>query len=76
MDLDLKHEILTIEISTKRALVEVFHKSEEEAVNLVIEADIKNTIENYPMSLHDCPRTWAVSILTCAEDYKTLEKYL
>lgn len=67
-------EILTGLIT--RELVVFFGKDEKEAYELIEKFEVRESLINNPILLHDSPNHWALALLTNDNDVDAIEKYL
>ncbi|WP_100402766.1 hypothetical protein [Bacillus sp. FJAT-42315] len=58
-----------------RELVAIFGKSQKEANELIVKYDVKDTLLQHPVLLHDSPNNWALTLLTKDNDLEAIEDY-
>ncbi|WP_154669880.1 hypothetical protein [Bacillus niameyensis] len=71
----LRNEINLMVHHISNELISEFGKSEAEAMKLIKDSNVEESLIKDKQGFHESPYTWAISILTDQNDYETLEKH-
>lgn len=71
----LRNDIgLTVQ-SISKELIDEFGKTREEAIKMIKESEVEESLVKDKLGFHESPYNWAISILTDQNDYEALEKH-
>ncbi|SFE60015.1 hypothetical protein [Alteribacillus iranensis] len=72
---ELRNEINLMIDHISNELVSEFGKSKEDAMKLIKDSKVENSLMKDKLGFHESPYQWAISILTDHNDYEALEKH-
>ncbi len=75
-DLEIQNEIHVMINRIAQELINEFGKGLQEALHLIRESNVEESLKKDRMGFHESPYNWAIIILTEHDDYDALEKYL
>ncbi|MDW0116260.1 hypothetical protein QTL97_04895 [Sporosarcina thermotolerans] len=71
----LRYEVDLMVQHITTELINEFGKSKEEAMRIIKDSDVEDSLSKDKMGFHESPYNWAISILTDQNDYEALEKH-
>ncbi|MDW0116246.1 hypothetical protein QTL97_04820 [Sporosarcina thermotolerans] len=71
----LRYEVDLMVQHITTELINEFGKSKEEAMRIIIDSHVEDSLIKDKLGFHESPYNWALSILTDQNDYEALEKH-
>ncbi|WP_106496285.1 hypothetical protein [Lentibacillus sp. Marseille-P4043] len=72
---ELRNEIDLMVQHISKELINEFGKSKEEAMEIIKESEVEESLVKDKLGFHESPYNWAISILTDQNDVEALQKH-
>ncbi|WP_060678303.1 hypothetical protein [Virgibacillus halodenitrificans] len=73
--IELRNEIDLMVQYISKELMSEFGKSKEEAMKMIQESEVEESLVKDKLGFHESPYNWTISILTDQNDVEALEKH-